>query len=60
MTVTNNKMTKLQKFMATPENRIKYALEWHSDHTGDTELQQVALTKALDWIAKCDDLTAHF
>ena len=53
-------MTKLQKFMATPENRIKYALEWHSDHTGDTELQQVALTKALDWIAKCDDPAAHF
>jgi hypothetical protein len=53
-------MTKLQKFMAAPENRIKYALEWHTEHKGDREMQNVAITKALDWIAKCEDSTAHY
>ena len=46
--------------MAAPENRIKYALEWHSEYIGDQEMQDVALSKALDWIAKCEDLTVHY
>jgi hypothetical protein len=53
-------MTKLQKFMAAPENRIKYALEWHTEYIGDQEMQDVALTKALFWIAECEDLTVHY
>jgi hypothetical protein len=56
----NAKQTKLQKFMSTPENRIHYAYEFYNEMLDDRYIQLKAFEKALEWIAKCDDQTAHF
>ena len=56
----NAKQTKLQKFMNTPENRIQYAYEFYNEMLDDRYIQLKAFEKALEWIAKCDDQTAHF
>ena len=47
MTVTNNEMTKLQKFMATPENRIKYALDAIARRAEVAARKQAALDELL-------------
>ena len=56
----NAKQTKLQKFMSTPENRIQYAYEFYNEMLDDRYIQLKAFEKALEWIGKCDDQTAHF
>ena len=56
----NERQTKLQIHYSYPENRIRYALEWYEDYKGDEEITVKAFAKALDWIAVCDDVEAHF
>ena len=56
----NKRYNDLQKHLAQPENRIKYAYEFYNDFQDDRQMQLVAFEKALEWIAKCEDQTAHY
>jgi len=54
-------LTKLEKFMNTPENRIKYAFMFYNENCDDDyRMRELALSRAMDWIAVCDDEEAHF
>jgi len=47
--------------MNTPENRIKYAFIFYDENCGDDyQMRELALSRAMDWIAVCDDEEAHF
>ena len=56
----NKRHNDLQKHLAQPENRIQYAYEFYNELLDDRDIQLKAFEKALEWIGKCDDQTAHF
>jgi len=54
-------LTKLEKFMNTPENRIKYAFIFYDENCGDDyQMRELALSRAMNWIAVCEDEEAHY
>ena len=58
--MTDKPMTKLEKHLSIPENRIGYAYHFLNDHSEDFIDRKKCYDALATWIAKCDTSEAHY